>query len=101
MQKCLGKAGPVVSGAHLVPQPLEPLALVSRHLGIDGVEERKGGQQVLAWRALTARVLATGSAWAGDGVVVWQRVQSPEQVAHHRELLRALGKLAAVDESRH
>ena len=57
VQQCLGKALTVVSRPHLIPQSLEAFALRRSHLGIDGVEKRQGGQQVLPWRAFTARVL--------------------------------------------
>ena len=101
VQQPLGKAVTVVGRAHLVPQPFEPLAIGGRDLRVHGVEKRQGGQQVLTRGALPAGVLTAGSARSADGIVVRQRVQPAEQVTHHGELRRALGKLAAFDEPRH
>ena len=54
-----------------------------------------------AARALAARILATGSTRAADGIVIGQRVQPTEQFTHHGELRRTLGKLGAFNEARH
>ena len=69
MEQALRKAVTVVGRAHLVAELLESLALSGRDLGVNGVEKRQGRQQVLTRRALTARVLTTGSTRAAGGVV--------------------------------
>jgi hypothetical protein len=66
----------VVGRAHLVAELLESLALGGRDLRGDGVEKRQGRQQVLTRRALTARVLTTGSTRPAGGFVVRQRVSA-------------------------
>ena len=43
----------------------------------------------------------TRSTRAAGGIVVWQRVQPSQQLTHHRELLRAVGKPDAFDEPCH
>src|SRR5271169_2048965 len=101
VEQALRKAVAVVGRAHLVAELLESLALGSRDLGVDGVEKRQGGQQVLTRRALTARVLTTRSSRAADGFVVRQRVQPSEQLTHHGELRGTVGELDAFDEPRH
>ena len=92
MEQALRKAVTVVGRAHLVAELLESLALAGRDLRVDRIEKRQGGQQVLTRRALTARVLTTGSARAGGGFVVRQRVQPSEQVTHQGELRGAVGE---------
>src|ERR1700691_794773 len=101
VQQALRKAVTVVGRAHLVTELLESLALGGRDQRVDGVEERQGRQQVLTGRALPARVLATGSTRAADGIVVRQRVQPSEQLAHHGELRGTVGELDAFNEPRH
>ena len=101
MQQALRQAVAVVGRADLVAELLESLALGGRDLRVDGVEKRQRRQQVLTRRALTARVLTTGSARAGGGFVVRQRVQPSEQLTHHGELRGPVGELGAVDEPRH
>ena len=101
VEQAFRKAVTVVGRAHLVAELLESLALGGRDLRVDGVEKRQGGQQVLTRRALTARVLTTGSTRAADGIVVRQRVQPSEQLTHHGELRGTVGELDAFDEPRH
>src|SRR6204780_2401497 len=101
VEQALRKAVTVVGRAHLVTELLESLALGGRDQRVDGVEERQGRQQVLTGRALPARVLATGSTRAADGIVVRQRVQPSEQLAHHGELRGTVGELDAFNEPRH
>src|SRR5271170_2916796 len=101
VEQALWKAVTVVGRAHLVAELLESLALGGRDLRVDGVEKRQGRQQVLTRRALTARVLTTRSTRAADGIVVRQRVQPSEQLAHHGELRGIIGKPGAFNKPRH
>src|SRR3984885_4434109 len=101
VKQALRKAVTVVGRAHLVAELLEPLALGGRDLGVDGVEKRQGGQQVLTRGALTARVLTARSTRAADGILVRQRVQRSEQLTHHGELRGTVGEPDAFNEPRH
>ncbi len=101
VQQALRQAVTVVGRAHLVAEPLESLALGRGHLGVDGVEERQGRQQVLTRRALPARVLPARPARAAGRLVVRQRVQPSEKLAHHGEFRRTVGQPHAVHEPRH
>ena len=94
VEQAFRKTVTVVGRAHLVAELLESLALAGGDLGVDGVEQRQGRQQVLTRRALTARVLTTGSTWATGGFVVRQRVQPSEQLTHHGELRGTVGEPA-------
>ena len=47
VQQSFRKAVTVVGRADLGPEPLETLSLGGRHLGVDGVENRQGAEQVL------------------------------------------------------
>src|SRR5271163_784197 len=100
VEQALRKAVTVVGRAHLVAELLESLAVGGRYLRVDGIEKRQGRQQVLTRRALTARVLTTGSARAAGGFVVRQRVQPPEQLTHHGELRGTVGEPGAFNEPR-
>src|SRR5579859_5266211 len=100
VEQAIRKAVTVVGRAHLVAELLESLALGGRDLRVDGVEKRQGHQQVLTRRALTARVLATGSTRAAGGMVVRQRVQPSEQLTHHGELRGTARELDAFNEPR-
>jgi hypothetical protein len=74
VEQALRKAVTVVGRAHLVAELLETLAVGGRNLRVNGVEKRQGRQQVLTWRALTARVLTARSTRSAGGIVVRQRV---------------------------
>lgn len=67
------------------------LPVVATALG----KERQSGQQVLAGGALTAGIFTARSTWTTGGVVIGQRVEPSEQLAHQGELLDALRKLSA------
>ena len=101
MEQAFRKAVTVVGRAHLVAKLPETLALGGRDLRVDGDEKRQGCQQVLTRPALTARVLATRSTRAADGIVVRQRVQPSEQLTHHGELRGTVGEPGAFNEPRH
>ena len=96
VEQALRKAVTVVGRADLVAQLLEPLAVGGRDLGVDGVQERQGRQQVLTRRAFTAWVLTTSATRTPGGLVVRQRVQPSEQLTHQGELRGRVGKRDAV-----
>jgi hypothetical protein len=101
VEQAFRKAVTVVGRTYLVAELLESLACGGRDLGVDRVEKRQGGQQVLTRRAFTAGVLATGATGAAGGLVVRQRVQPSEQLPHHGGLRDAVGELSTGHEPRH
>ena len=100
VEQALRKAVTVAGRAHLAAELPESLAPGGRDLRVDGTEKRPDRQQVLTRRALTARVLTTGSTRAAGGIVVRQRVQPSEQLTHHGELRGTVGEPGAFNEPR-
>lgn len=80
MQQAHRQAVAVVGGTDLVPQPFEPLPIGARDLGVDDVEERQRGKEILPRSALPAGVVAARSTGTAGRLVVWQRVQASEQI---------------------